>query len=196
MATKSNENEKELLAAAKAGDGNAFGKLLGQYEYRLKRQIGRWLRRPEDVEDVLQQTLLKAWQGLKGFEERSLLSTWLYRIAENASNSYLKTHTTRTRIEASLSDLFPEGCVDSESLPQAGHLDTPEGRLEEKQRLDSLIKVNASLPLEMAETYRLRYWEQMSYQEIAEMLGVPIGTVRSRINRMRIALGQLHGRKK
>ena len=196
MAIESNENEKELLAAAKAGDGNAFGKLLGQYEYRLKRQIGRWLRRPEDVEDVLQQTLLNAWQGLEGFEGRSQLSTWLYRIAENASNSYLQKRKTHSCHEVSISGLFPDGCVEWEGLAQVGHFDTPDGRLEEKQRLDSLIKVNASLPPEMAETHRLRYWEQMSYQEIAATLGVPIGTVRSRINRMRIALGQLHDRKK
>ena len=191
----SESNEKVLLAAAKAHDGDAFGKLLAPYLPGLKRHIGRRVYQPENVDDVLQQTLLKAWQGLKGFEGRSQLSTWLYRIAENAANSYLQNRMTRTRREISISDLSPDGYFDWEGLAQAGHLDTPDGRLEEKQRLDSLLEVDARLPPEMAETYHLRYWEQMSYQEIAEKLGVPIGTVRSRINRVRIALGQLHHRK-
>lgn len=187
-----NENETELIAKAKAQDGNAFGKLLAPYLPGLKRHIGKRVYQPENIDDVLQQTLLKAWQGLKGFEGRSQLSTWLYRIAENAANSYLQKRMTRTCREISISDLSPDGCIDWESLAQAGDLDTPDGWLEEKQRLDSLLKIDARIPPEMAETYRLRYWAQMSYQEIAEKLGIPIGTVRSRINRVRIALGQLH----
>lgn len=195
MRNLKNQNELKLLEAAVAGDDDAFGKLIAPYVPSLKRFIGRMVYSPENTDDVLQVTMLKAWQGLDSFEGRSQLSTWLYRIAENAAITFLGRRSKLLRLEISISDLSPEGEVDWDGLIQAGHFDTPDGKLEEKQLWEQLIKVEERLPAELAETHRLRYLGELSYQEIAQQLGIPIGTVRSRINRARTALNQLPRRK-
>lgn len=196
MRNHKNQNELELLEAAISGDNDAFGKLIAPYIPRLKRFIGRLVYSPENTDDVLQLTMLQAWQGLDSFEGRSQLSTWLYRIAKNAALTFLGRRSKLTSREIPISGLSAEGDADWDGLVQAGHLDTPDGKLEEKQLLARLIKVEARLPAELAETYRLRYFGELSYQEIAQQLGVPIGTVRSRINRARTALDQLPRRKR
>jgi len=196
MRNNKGPNELELLEAAVAGDDDAFGKLIAPHIPSLKRFIGRMVYSAENTDDVLQVTMLNAWQGLESFEGRSQLSTWLYRIAKNAAFTFLGRRSKLLRREISVSDLSPEGDVDWEGLVQAGHLDTPDGKLEEKQLLARLIKVEARLPPELAETYRLRYFGELSYQGIAQQLGIPIGTVRSRINRARRALDQLPRRKR
>ena len=195
MRNHKNQNELELFEAAVAGDNDAFGKLIAPYIPSLKRFVGRLAYSPENTDDVLQVTMLKAWQGLAGFEGRSQFSTWLYRIAENAAITFLVRRSKLTSREIPISGLSTEGDSDWDRLVQAGHLDTPDGKLEEKQLLEHLVKVEARLPPELAETYRLRYLGELSYQEIAQQLGIPIGTVRSRINRARTALDQLPRRK-
>lgn len=196
MRNHKNENELELLDAAVSGDDDAFGKLIAPHIPSLKRFIGRLVCSPENTDDVLQVTMLQAWQGLDRFERRSQLSTWLYRIAKNAAFTFLARRNKLISREIPVSELSTEGDADWDGLVQAGHLDTPDGKLEEKQLLAHLIKVEARLPPELAETYRLRYFGELSYQEIAQQLGIPIGTVRSRINRARRALDQLPRRKR
>lgn len=195
MENHKSQNDLELTDAAVAGDDDAFGKLIAPYLPSLKRFVGRLLYSQENTDDVLQVTMLKAWQGLHSFEGRSQFSTWLYRIAENASLTFLERRRKLLSREISVSDLSTDGETDWDGLVQAGHFDTPDGRLEEKQLLEQLLKAEQDIPPELAETYRLRYLGELSYQEIAQQQGIPIGTVRSRIHRARKALNQLPRRK-
>ena len=177
------EEDKELLSRAQAGDRRAFDLLMPPYLGALRRKLFFMVKRHEDVDDVLQIVLYRAWRLLPKFRGECLLSTWLYRIAHNCAINH---HHARGPVILPL-DVVGE---DNERM-DVPDFTTPEQVLEARQESARVAFVWATLPRELGETLYLRELELLSYEDIAEKLSIPIGTVRSRVHRARAQLGRL-----
>jgi len=178
------ETDAELVARVQRGDKRAFDLLVRKYQQRIMALISRYVRNRSDIADVAQEAFIKAYRALPNFRGDSQFYTWLYRIAINSSKNYLAAHGRRPQT-ASVDGLEPEQLADL-----AGHTDnaTPERLLltaELKRVIDEAI---ADLPEELRTALLLREFDGLSYEEIAEVMECPIGTVRSRIFRARDAV--------
>ena len=137
-------------------------------------------RDPGIAEDLVQECLLRAWQGMEGFRGESAVSTWLYRILANCS----LTQFNRTRHEVRFS-----GPGEDDAPPEPVDHITPEMHLDALRRAERMARQLDSLSPSLARTLELRYRDELSYEEIAGVLGLPVGTVRSRLSRAHRALG-------
>lgn len=149
-----------------------------QYRPRLMRQAMRLVRDQATAEDLVQECLIKAWRGLDGFMGHSALYTWLYRILLNCTYN----HFNRSGREIQLTDEREEAF----EMPDEA---TPEEHLIAKQRAQDLLEGLDGLPQSLSETLTLRHMDDLSYEEIAAALAIPVGTVRSRLSRAHRALG-------
>ena len=163
-------DDRELVSLAKRGDEAAFHEIVERYGSTLYRLAVSLLGNAADAEDALQETFSGAFRAIKKFEGRSSLKTWLTRILVNQVS---RGHRTRARFKAVRLDDAPVSSGDSAEAS---------GR-----RMDVLAALE-SLPPEHREVIALREMQGMSYEEIAEVLGVPRGTVESRLFRARRAL--------
>lgn len=132
------------------------------------------------AEDLVQECLLRAWQGLGGFRGESAVSTWLYKILMNCAFNQFR----RTRHEARFS-----GPREDDARPEPVDHCTPEMHFDALQRAERMAMQLDRLPATLARTLELRYRDDLTYEEIAGVLGVPVGTVRSRLSRAHRALG-------
>lgn len=171
--------EQTLIAQTLAGDTNAFGELVGKYQDRLYNTIFRIVGNQEDTQDVVQEAFLQAFVHLARFRQSSQFYTWIYRIAYNIAIGCLHQRNRLISVER-LADDFSETIVDRGETP-------PEeiGRQEDATLLWATID---QLPIEYRAPLVLREMEDASYEDIAEILNIPVGTVRSRLHRARIAL--------
>ena len=172
-------DDASLIAAALAGDTAAFGRLVGLYQDRLYNSLLRVLGSPEDACDLTQDALVQAFVKLDSFRGKSAFYTWLYRIAFNLAMS----HTRRTHKMVSLDGVktdWGSEPLDSGAAPDADIL-----RREQAEQVHAGL---AALSMEYRQILVLREIEDCSYEQIAEILELPIGTVRSRIHRGRLAL--------
>lgn len=173
----------ELVRAAAAGDADAFAQLVGQYESRVYSLTLRMCGNPEDAADAAQEAFLSAWRGLPSFRGEAGFSTWLYRLAANASIDLLR-RTRRQRLDLPL---------DEEALGAAFQSADP-GPQEAAERTELRRAVDQALA-QLGDNHRqvlvLRELQQLSYEEIARTLGLDLGTVKSRISRARGALRRL-----
>lgn len=174
----------ELVRRVQSGDKAAFDLLVRKYQSRIAKLINRFVHNPAEVEDVTQEAFIKAYRGLASFRGDSAFYTWLYRIAINTAKNHLVAAGRRA----------PDIGVDAQDAEQfegAGLLQenaTPEGLVladEIKHRVYDTIE---KLPAELKTAITLRELEGLSYEEIAEVMDCPIGTVRSRIFRAREAI--------
>lgn len=174
----------KLVERVQAGDKAAFNLLVLKYQGKLAKLISRFLRNSAEVEDVTQEAFIKAYRGLANFRGESAFYTWLYRIAINTAKNHLVASGRKA----------PEIGVDAQDAEQfegASLLQensTPERVVlaeEIKQRVNETIE---KLPAELKTAITLRELEGLSYEEIAEAMECPIGTVRSRIFRAREAI--------
>ena len=151
-----------------------------QHRPRLMRQAMRLVRDHGTAEDLVQECLFRAWKSREQFQGISSLHTWLYRILLNCAFNHFK----RCKREVH----FPEakGSDSPIELPDEA---TPEQHLIAKQRAQLLLKALERLPAALSETLALRYLHDLSYEEIAATLDLPVGTVRSRLHRTNRALG-------
>ena len=163
--------EARMLERARAGDLDAFVELIGLHDRVLRALAYRLLGDAQRMDDVLQEAYLKAFRSLRGFEGRSAFGSWLYRIVYNACMDQLRRRRSSGR-HLSLGEV--DGLPDSK--PDPGDVAA--------QRLD-LAAALASLPPELRATVLLVDAEGMDYQTAAQVLGIPVGTVRSRLNRAR-----------
>jgi RNA polymerase sigma-70 factor (ECF subfamily) len=172
--------DAELVRLAQAGDARAFEALVVKYQRRIARHVARYVKASGDVEDVVQETFIRAYRGLPSFRGESSFYSWLYRIATNAAVSHLE----RAPSELLLGD---EGTDERREAFEPGVSDgeDPERTLFAKQIADTVQRALAKLQPELAEPLMLYEVEGKSYAEIAAMLGAPIGTVRTRIFRAR-----------
>ncbi|MDH5246751.1 MAG: sigma-70 family RNA polymerase sigma factor [Betaproteobacteria bacterium] len=174
------EQDGELVRLAQAGDAKAFEALVVKYQRRIARHVARYLKAAGDVEDVVQETFIRAYRGLASFRGDSAFYSWLYRIATNAALSHLQ----REPGDVLLGDDAPEERAESFE-PGVSDAEDPERILIAKQIAETVQRALAKLQPDLAEALMLYEVEGKPYAEIAGMLGIPIGTVRTRIFRAR-----------
>ena len=177
------DGDDKLVKRAKKGDSRAFDLLVLKYQGRVAQLVYRYLNNAAEVEDVTQEAFIKAYRALPNFRGDSAFYTWLYRIAANAAKNHLVALGRRPTSDMALDD--------SEVF------DVP-GRLKDRQSPDEVVmgqqleafisRSIEELPVDLRAALILRELEGLSYEEIAEVLECPIGTVRSRIFRAREAI--------
>ncbi len=179
------EVDQQLVLRAQRGDKRAFELLVLKYQRKLGRLLSRWVRDPAEVEDVTQEAFIKAYRALPGFRGESAFYTWLYRIAINTAKNYLAALGRRAPTTTGFDNEEAEGFEDAEQLRDSN---TPETELEGKQVAAVVNKAMEALPEDLRTAITLREIEGLSYDEIANVMDCPIGTVRSRIFRAREAI--------
>ena len=181
------EKDNVLVLRVQRGDKVAFELLFTKYQRRVSRLVSRFIRSEAEVEDVVQDSFIKAYKALANFRGDSAFYTWLYRIAVNTAKNYLVAASKRpislSQFEKNDDDDFEEDRFISNST-------TPESELITKQIAETVNKTIDELPADLREAIMLREIEGMSYEDIAEAMECPIGTVRSRIFRAREAISQ------
>lgn len=181
------EVDQQLVVRAQQGDRQAFGLLVTKYQRKLARLLSRLIRDPAEVEDVAQEAFIKAYRALPTFRGDSAFYTWLYRIAVNTAKNYLVSQgrraPTSTEFDSEDAETFEEG-------EQLRDVDTPDRLLLSKQIGETVNAAMESLPDELKTAIVLREIEGLSYEEIAQIMDCPIGTVRSRIFRAREAIAE------
>lgn len=179
----SRETDQQLVRRAQKGDSRAFDLLVLKYQGRIAALVSRYVNDPADIEDVTQEAFIKAYRALAKFRGDSAFYTWLYRIAANAAKNYLVARGRRPSSDADVDDAeyFDEG----ESLRD---VETPENHYFGRELATVVKSALESLPEELRAALMLREFDGLSYEEIAEVMACPVGTVRSRIFRAREAV--------
>ncbi|VVD79790.1 RNA polymerase sigma factor RpoE [Pandoraea nosoerga] len=179
------EIDQALVERVQKGDKAAFELLVAKYHRKIIRLVSRLVRDAAEVEDVTQEAFIKAYRALPQFRGESAFYTWLYRIAVNTAKNHLATQgrraPTSTEANAEEAETFAEA-------DQLRDINTPESMLMSKQIAQTVNTAMEALPDELRTAITLREIEGLSYEEIAEAMGCPIGTVRSRIFRAREAI--------
>lgn len=176
--------DQQLVARVQKGDSRAFDLLVLKYQHRICGLISRYVYDADEVQDVAQEAFIKAYRALPRFRGESAFYTWLYRIAINTAKNYLVSRSRRppgSDVEVEDAEYFEGGQVLHE-------IDTPENALlgaELKAVVERAIK---DLPDDLRTAVTLREFDGLSYEDIAEIMDCPVGTVRSRIFRAREAI--------
>ena len=179
------ELDQQLVERVQQGDKRAFDLLVVKYERRLARLLSRFVRDSHEVEDIAQETFIKAYRALANFRGDAAFYTWLYRIGINTAKNYLMARGRRAPTTTEFDAEEAEGFEGAERLHE---LNTPESELLSKEIGQVVNAAMAALPEDLRTAIALREIEGLSYEEIAETMGCPIGTVRSRIFRAREAI--------
>ena len=177
--------DAELVARVQRGDKRAFDLLVLKYQRKIMRLLSRMIRDPGDVEDVAQEAFIKAYRALPQFRGDSAFYTWLYRIAINTARNWQAAAARRPSAPNVIET------EDGETFSQIDNLtdiSTPESLAAGKQIVETVNAAINALPEELRTAIVLREIEGMSYEDIAQTMGCPIGTVRSRIFRAREAI--------
>jgi len=179
------EVDQQLVERAQRGDKHAFELLVSKYQRKLARLLSRFIRDATEVEDVTQEAFIKAYRALPTFRGDSAFYTWLYRIGINTAKNYLAAMGRRAPTTTEIDSEEAEGYEDGEQLRD---LNTPENQMMSRQVAETVNQTLESLPEELRSAITLREIEGMSYDDIADIMNCPIGTVRSRIFRAREAI--------
>ena len=176
------EIDQQLVERAQRGDKHAFELLVSKYQRKLARLLSRFIRDATEVEDVTQEAFIKAYRALPTFRGDSAFYTWLYRIGINTAKNYLAAMGRRAPTTTEIDSEEAEGYEDGEQLRD---LNTPENQMMSRQVAETVNQTLESLPEELRSAITLREIEGLSYDDIADIMNCPIGTVRSRIFRAR-----------
>jgi len=176
--------DQMLVTRVQKGDKSAFDLLVRKYQHKVAKLVSRYVRDRREVEDVTQEALIKAYRAIGGFRGESAFYTWLYRIAVNTAKNYLESQGRRPPS----SDVEIEGAELSESGGELRDQATPERQMLTDEIASTVWRVIESLPPDLRTAVTLREIDGLSYEEIAEVMECPIGTVRSRIFRAREAI--------
>jgi RNA polymerase sigma-70 factor (ECF subfamily) len=181
QADEPNESMNGLLQRAKAGDGTALNELLASVRPRAMAAALRVLHNPDDAEDAVQEAFLKIWRSLPTFEGRSSFSTWVHRIVTNASLDVMRKSAARAE---TVERVDRQDDVAVTAVEPTNH-ETPESELASRE-IGKLVRLAvAALPAAHRQAVVLREFEDYSYQEMAEIIECPIGTVMSRLHHAR-----------
>jgi RNA polymerase sigma-70 factor, ECF subfamily len=178
------ELDWQIVQRVQQGDKAAFNLLVKKYQQRIANLISRYVSNHGDVADVAQEAFIKAYRAIPGFRGESAFYTWLYRIAVNSAKNYLVARSRKppaTDVDADDAEFF-DG---SDALKEQ---DSPEKLLLSEEIRTVVFNTIEKLPDELRTAITLRELEGLSYEEIAEVMACPIGTVRSRIFRAREAI--------
>jgi len=170
--------DDQLIRKARRGDADAFTVLCAPLEGMVYRHCLHMLRHPQDAQDAAQETMLRAYRCVRLFHGRSTLATWLYLIAHNVCLDLLKSPKNRAKA-LSLDELQAAGFDPTDGGP------TPESAYLQASERDRLLSAVARLPDETQALLSLRYGDGMSYEALAQTLGLNLGTVKSKLNRAR-----------
>lgn len=176
--------DQQLVVRVQKGDKSAFDLLVRKYQHRIAKLVSRYVYDRSEVEDVTQEAFIKAYRAIKGFRGESAFYTWLYRIAINTAKNYLVAQGRRPPI----ADVETEDAEASDIGTNLRDATTPERQLLADEIGRTVERVLAALPEDLRTAVTLREIEGLSYEEIAEVMDCPIGTVRSRIFRAREAI--------
>jgi RNA polymerase sigma-70 factor (ECF subfamily) len=179
------EVDQQLVERAQRGDKHAFELLVAKYQRRLGRLISRFVRNASEAEDVTQDAFIKAYRALPAFRGDSAFYTWLYRIGINTAKNHLVAQGRRAPTSTPFDTDEAEDFEDASLLHEVA---TPENELMSKQVVNVVNSSLQELPDDLRTALTLREIEGLSYEEIAEVMNCPIGTVRSRIFRAREAI--------
>ena len=178
--------DRTLVERVQRGDKRAFDVLVLKYQHKVVKLVSRYVRDPSEVMDVVQEAFIKAYRALPSFRGESAFYTWIYRIAINTAKNYLVAQGRRP----------PDGDIDSGDVDQIeGETElkdnaTPERLLLRDEIEETVMDAIAQLPEDLRVAITLRELEGLSYEEIAEAMDCPVGTVRSRIFRAREAINK------
>lgn len=181
------EIDQQLVERAQKGDKRAFELLVMKYQRKLGRLLSRMVRDAAEIDDITQEAFIKAYRALPQFRGESAFYTWLYRIAVNTAKNYLMAKGKREVIK---SDIVDEDGEIMEDILMPHDIATPDAELQTKQIAKAVNETVEALPEELRTAITLREIEGLSYEEIAQMMDCPIGTVRSRIFRAREAIAE------
>ncbi|HTO27818.1 MAG TPA: RNA polymerase sigma factor RpoE [Devosia sp.] len=184
--TDAEQSDQQLVERVQRGDKRAFDLLVRKYQSRIFGLISRYVRDMDEVQDVAQEAFIKAYRALPGFRGDSAFYTWLYKIAVNTAKNHLVAMGRRP----------PSGDIDADDAEFMAGAErmhdsaTPERELMRQEIEQSVFSTVQALPEELRTAITLREVDGLSYDEIAEAMGCPIGTVRSRIFRAREAIDE------
>jgi len=176
--------DQDLVARVQAGEKSAFDLLVRKYQHKIAKLISRYIYDHAEVEDVTQETFVKAYRAISGFRGESAFYTWLYRIAINTAKNYLVSQGRRLPN----SDLNSDEAEANEESGNLREIATPEHSALTSEIAETVISAMRALPEDLRTAITLREIEGLSYDEIAAVMDCPIGTVRSRIFRAREAI--------
>ena len=176
--------DQALVERVQQGDKTAFDALVLKYQHKIIKLISRYVRDPNEVLDVTQETFIKAYRALANFRGDSAFYTWLYRIAINTAKNYLVAQGRRPPD----TDIDAEEAAQFEGVPHLKETDSPERLAQKDEVEETIFRAIEELPDDLRTAITLRELEGLSYDEIAQAMACPIGTVRSRIFRAREAI--------
>lgn len=182
---KKKDVDADLVARVQKGDKRAFDLLVLKYQRRIMRLLARMVRDVDEIEDLAQETFIKAYRAINQFRGDSAFYTWLYRIAINTGRNWQARQYRRPQIVSAYENEDGETFDHLENLTD---ISTPDSVLFSKQVAQTIRETLRTLPTELRTALELREVEGLSYAEIAQAMGCPIGTVRSRIFRAREAV--------
>ncbi len=177
-------SDDQLVARVQKGDKRAFDLLVLKHQFKVHAIVSKYVKDYDEVNDVVQETFIKAYRALETFRSESAFYTWLYRIAVNTSKNYLLARNRRPpSFDVDLGD-----AGNAELSSQLQNLDSPDNILS-RNELETVIDLAIKgLPADLRNALILREFEDLSYEQIADIMDCPVGTVRSRIFRAREAL--------
>ena len=176
--------DQELVRRVQRGDSAAFDLLVRKYQHRIAALIGRYIADWSECQDVAQDTFVRAYRAIGNFRGDAQFYTWLHRIAVNTAKNHLVAHKRRPPTE----DIDVSDAEQFDSGIRLRDTDTPDRELARQQMEQVVMRAVDALPEELRTAITLREVEGMSYDEIAQRMDCPIGTVRSRIFRAREAI--------
>jgi len=179
-----NTTDKVLVRRVQGGDKAAFDLLFKRYQHKIYGLVSRYVNDPEDIEDVVQESFIKAYRALPRFRGDSAFYTWLYRIAINTAKNHL---VARSRKPPD-SDIDAEDAENFDGADALREIENPENSLHTDQLQAAIDAALAALPDDLRSAVTLREFDGLSYEQIAQIMECPVGTVRSRIFRAREAI--------
>ncbi len=183
--------DAQLVERTLAGDPKAFEMLVVKYQRRIERLIARLVRDSDLVQDIAQESFIRAYRALPKFRGESAFYTWLYRIAVNtAKKTLMEMKRDPVVLESALSTMSDEDDETSRGGRELSDGSTPESLLASKEIAATVNSAIEALSEDLRQAITLREIEGLSYEEIAELMSCPIGTVRSRIFRARESIAQ------
>ena len=177
--------DAELVARVQQGDKKAFDLLVLKYQRKIMRLVSRMVRDQDEIEDVTQEAFIKAYRALPQFRGDSAFYTWLYRIAINTARNWLASNRRRPSSPTEFQNEDGETFNETDNLTDNNN---PESELASREIAETVNATIESLPEDLRTAIVLREIEGMSYEDIAQTMNCPIGTVRSRIFRAREAI--------